>query len=425
MRRGLDGEVMIAKLPPRPTLYFENRPFPPCGGRSGWGVWHSGMMLLLAWLFLAAMPALAQPLAIEGKIVNGTNQAEGRAETVTLLALGQGMQEISSLKNVQGGFKLPLNADQPGPFLLRATYQGVNYFKAIGPFQARQQSVHEIVVYDQVDNLDQAKVDLPHLFIKRDESRLLFAWNFEIQNPTSKTMHRPGGIFQIGIPEGAESLEVSASSGAMPVRASLTKDPASGYFFINHPVKPGKTSFQVSYSVDYGKENYTLEQKTLYPLGKTLALIYPEDMQVESEGLKEVQVDAANHVKVVAWESLAVGSLWKIRVSGGSKISAPPTEGQTDHDVVERPPAIAKAKGLIWGLMALGLGLNLFLFLKQTSSSPAPSFEFSALGAYREKLSRLSAQRAKGALDEKAFHREQQALVKEAWNAYLEETGAL
>lgn len=383
------------------------------------------MSLYFAFLISMALPAFAQPLEIQGKIVNGTLQAEGKAEQVTLLSLGQGMQEVSTLKDVQGSFKFPVADDKAGPFLLRATYQGVNYFKTIGPFQAHDTAQHEILVYEPVDTLEKAEIRLPHLFIKREQDQLAFVWNFEINNPTKNTMYRSGGLFPLNVPDNVASLNVSASSSEMPVRVILTKDPKTGSFLVNYPLKPGKTKIELSYSVDYAKENYVLQQHVLYPLSKVVALIYPEDLKVESEGLKELQVDAANHVKIAGWDGLQAGSLWSMQIQGGSKIAAAESQQQQqdqDREVVERNPDIAKAKLILWALMGLGLGLNLVLFLRHAQRRARPSFEFSALTTTREKLAQLEAQRKDKSFDEKNFRSRQKALVKEAWNAYLEET---
>ena len=384
------------------------------------------MALLALLLACLTMPAVAQTLQLEGKIVNGTNQSEGRAEMVTLLSLAQGMQEIASLKDIQGAFKFPIANEEAGPFLLRATYQGVNYFKAIGPFQARQQQVHEILVYDPIANLDKAEIKLPHLFIKRVENQLIFSWSFEVENPTKNTMNQTGGLFRVEVPQDAQSLSVSASSGKMPVKVSLTKDP-DGIFRVNYPIKPGKTSIELTYAVDYAKESYTLDTKVLYPLQKVLALFYPEDLRVESVGLKEMQVDATGHVKIAGWDSIPAGNPWRISISGGSKIAEPVSEaqmqspsGQEDHQVIEKSPAIAKVMWLILGLMALWLGLNVALFLKHKAATPTPVFDFPGSRAYREKLAQLASVRKSGAMDDKTFRESKDALIKEAWKTYLE-----
>ncbi len=382
---------------------------------------------LLGCMTWSSAPAAGQGMPLKGKIINGTSQSEGRAETVTLLSLAQGMQEIASLKDVQGSFQFPIDGAQAGPFLLRATYQGVNYFKTIGPFQARQQETHEILVYDQTASLDQAVVRLPHLFIKRVEDQLLFHWSFEVENPTKNTMNKPGGIFRVSIPSDAQSLSVSASGGKMPVKVTLSKDP-DGAFRVNYPIKPGKTSIELSYAVDYAKENYTLDTETFYPLQKALALFYPEDLRVESAGLKEMQVDVAGHVKIAGWESIPTGKPWRIAISGGSKIAEPASKespgqsasSQEAHPVVENPPAVAKAMGLILTLMALGLGLNAAMFLKNKAAAPTPAFHFPESEAYRAKLAQLASARKNGALDEKTFRDSQNALIKEAWKKYLD-----
>ncbi len=332
-------------------------------------------LILMIFSYASAVPA--EPLQLQGKIVNGTHQASGSAEMVTLLSLAQGMEELASLKNVNGTFQFPIVKDQPGPLMLRVTYQGVNYFKTIGPFQAKQQETHEIIVYDSVASLDKAIIKLPHLFIKRADNQLIFNWSFEVENPTNTTMNKLGGLFQVHIPQGAESLNISASSnGKMPLRASLSKDQEEN-FRINYAVKPGKTAFEVAYAMDYSKENFTLETKALYSLQKVMAIFYPEDLRVESPGLKEIQVDKANRVRIAGWDSIAAGQIWRISIAGGSKIAEPVGDAtamhnhgegeQEDHQVVEKPPAIAKVMWVILVLMALGLGLNMGLFLWKSS----------------------------------------------------------
>ncbi len=385
----------------------------------------------IMFLFSFCATAFAETNLVEGKLVNGTTQSSGKAERVTLISLEQGMEELASLKDVHDSFQFSVASNLNGPFMLRATHQGVNYFTTLGPFQAHQKKVHEVTVFDSIPSMDKAIVALPHLFIKRADNLLIFSWSYEVANPTKTTMNILGGLFRVHIPEGAQDLSVSASSGKIPLRASLAKDP-DGAFRVSYAIKPGKTSFEIVYSVDYTKEQYSLQTKSFYTLTKVLALFYPEDMRVESAGLKEIQVDTANHVKVAGWDSISAGSTWAMTISGGSRIAEPlPTEqgehsqaqhGEEDHQVVERNPSIAKIVWLLFALMAIGLGLNVAMFLKSKAAAPAQRFDFPSMSAYREKLLQLSSARKSGALDDKTFREREQALLREAWKSYCDES---
>ncbi len=375
-------------------------------------------------LFLFAANAFAAQV-LEGTILNGTTQKPGAAELVTLISLGQGMQEVAHVRDVQGKFSFDLaklsRDAQSGPFMFRATYKGVNYFKPMmSPEEA--QKPQQVTVFDQVPNMEGAVVKLPHFFIKRDQDRLLCSWNFEIENPTKATMHKLEGLFPVTIPDGAEEIQVSASSGTMPVKVGLTRGKQPGLFYLNYPFKPGKSSMQLSYALDYKKEQAVLEPRLHHPIAKVMALIYPEDMRVDSEGMQELQVDAQQRLKVVAWQGLTPDKPWRISLSGGSKLSAPDMSQQGmqghnhgdegDQKVVEKPPAIASVRWLIWGIMIFGFLINTVAFLRRRKNGAASSFEFSQARAYREKLAQCG------------DRQKQQALLKEAWNQYLQEKHA-
>ncbi len=374
-------------------------------------------------ILFAANACAAQVL--EGTILNGTTQKPGQAELITLISLGQGMQEVAHVRDVQGKFSFDLSKlsrdAQSGPFMFRATYKGVNYFKPMmSPEEAKKPQ--QVTVFDQVPNMEGAVVKLPHFFIKRDQDRLLCSWNFEIENPTKATMHKLEGLFPVTIPDGAEEIQVSASSGSMPVKVGLTRGQEPGLFYLNYPFKPGKSSMQLSYALDYKNEKAVLQPRLHHPIAKAMALIFPDDMRVVSEGMQELQVDPERRLKVVAWEGLMPGKPWRMEISGGSKIAATNmsqggTQGHNhgdegDHKVIEKPPAIASVRWVIWGIMLFGFLINAMAFVRRRKNGAASSFDFSQAQSYREKLAHCR------------DRQKQQALLKEAWNQYLQEKHA-
>ena len=85
----------------------------------------------LALALFFAISSLAQN--VTGVVTNGTSGKTGAGVEVTLITLGQGMTESGSTKtDAQGKYSLALDSGG-GPHLIRASYQGTNYFKMVPP----------------------------------------------------------------------------------------------------------------------------------------------------------------------------------------------------------------------------------------------------------------------------------------------------
>ena len=102
---------------------------------------------------ILGLSSFAAAQTITGTVTNGTTGKPSAGDAVTLLALSQGMTELSSTKtDAQGRFSFPAPPDK-GPHMVRATHQGVNYFPQTGPLMPGATSA-QLTVYDSAKKVE-------------------------------------------------------------------------------------------------------------------------------------------------------------------------------------------------------------------------------------------------------------------------------
>ncbi len=239
--------------------------------------------LVVPVVLTACLATGAWAATLTGTITNRTTNKPSVGTEVSLLALSQGMSEIGSTKtDAQGNFKFQV-PDDNAMHMVRATYQGVNYFPKGGPMEPGTTST-EIDVYDSAAKLEGVTTTIQAMRIQSSGSSLDITELYAVQNSsTPPRAVMSDSTYTINLPEGAAIDEASASGpGGMPVSAQPTPGKEKGQYYFSFPLRPGETRFQVAYHLPYSGEA-TLHPRPADSL-QHFAVLLPNSMTFQ--GLK-------------------------------------------------------------------------------------------------------------------------------------------
>lgn len=225
----------------------------------------------LAFLSVASLAA-AQ---ITGTVTNRTTNKPSPGDTVVLLRLAQGMQEVATATtDAKGVYTLKAPAD--GAYLVRVTHEKATYF---GPVMPGTKTVN-VDVYNVSSHVTGVSTEAIVIRAQTDASgkTLNVVENFFVKNDSKPALTQfsndPFGFF---LPVGAV-VEASAAMapGGMPVAASPVPLGDKGHYTFLFPIRPGETRFQVAYHVPY-PGTLSLDMKVDTPTD-TFAVIVPKSM---------------------------------------------------------------------------------------------------------------------------------------------------
>lgn len=249
--RGANARVDRKRVTARPCGASGARRGPECA--LGQGLCSFVFLSLVVLLFGAS--GWAQ--TITGTVINGTTGKPAAGDTIALLSLSQGMQEVASTKSdAQGKFSLAVPADQRTPHMVRATHGGVSYFPQGGPLMPGATTA-EITVYDtaaKVEPLTETvEVDrYQHEDGKPLQAIVLFAIRNQSNPPRTQQAARS---FEFVLPPGATlDSGFAKSPGGQPVNSPPTPTGQKNQYAFSLPLKPGETQFQITYHLPYEGE---------------------------------------------------------------------------------------------------------------------------------------------------------------------------
>ncbi len=183
-------------------------------------------------------------------VTNRTTDKPSAGDTVALLRLVQGMQEVTNTTtNAKGAFSL--DAPDDGRYLVRVTHDKATYFGAV---PAGSKTVN-IDVYNAAARVEGVSTEAIVIRAQTDASggTLNVVENFFVKNDSKPAVTQfSNDPFSIYLPEGAV-IEASAAlaPGGMPVSATPMQLPEKGRYTFLFPIRPGETRFQVAYHVAY------------------------------------------------------------------------------------------------------------------------------------------------------------------------------
>jgi hypothetical protein len=231
------------------------------------------LLLPLAVLVCPATALAATP--ITGTVTNRTTDKPSVGDTVSLLKLVQGMQEVSSATtNARGGFSL--DAPEETNYLVRVTHDKATYFSSVA---AGTKKV-DIDVYNASAHVVGVTTEAIVIRAQTDASggTLNVVQNFFVKNDSKPAMTQfSADPYDFYLPEGAV-IEASAAlaPNGMPVSASPAPLPEKGRYAFLFPIRPGETRFQITYHVPYSG-TYKFDLKVTGPTD-AFAVIVPKAM---------------------------------------------------------------------------------------------------------------------------------------------------
>ncbi len=227
---------------------------------------------LAAIFSLALATAAAQTLS--GTVTNGTTGKPAAGDEVIIINLANGMDVGGSTKADSNG-KFSFKITVPGPHLIRAVHQGVNYHQMAPPGV----NTADVQVYDVATKVSDLSVTADVLRFQADSGTMQGVRLFVVSNTSSpaKTQMNDHN-FEFYLPAGAkiEQLQARAPNG-QPISADAVPQADKSRYAINFPLRPGETQFQVEFTLPYSGE-IKIDPKPLYPAAH-LVIVLPKTMQ--------------------------------------------------------------------------------------------------------------------------------------------------
>jgi len=327
------------------------------------------------WLALGAtlLPAFA---AIDGTVVNRTTGEPQANVVVTLVQPTQsGMQNLGSVKtDAAGKFHFDKDAAD-GPQLLQALYSGVTYSKMIPPGSAT--TGVDVDVFDASSDAANAKVTEDFILFQPHDQQVTVEEVIVFDNASTTTYSdsKNGTVRFYVPPEGQGNVTVNVTGpGGMPVTRPAQKTGEAGTYSSDYPVKPGKTRFDVSYSL--AAANPMILSGKILNTGAT-GLVVPPGVTLKGENVNRLAQDPSG--KFVFYG--VKGKEFKVALEGTPVAQPADSSGADDSgqpSIEEVQPPIYQKKLLgqpvLWWILEISLvilGLGLVLLYRSEKPQPA------------------------------------------------------
>lgn len=397
-------------------------------------------VLIVSIAFLLAAP-LAAAERLAGIVTNLTTGKPQAGVELVLQTLQGGMREAARTKSdAKGEFSFEVESSQP--YLVRANYQDVNYFRQAPP---GTQSV-EVMVYDSTAKPEGVRMVADLQRVEAEQGRLHVIQVYVLQNasdpPRSWMADR---TLQIYLPQGAQITSSSAAGpGGMPVQsAPVPDDKEKGRYGFVFPLRPGETRFQVNYDLPYSGEA-TLHPRVLYPTEHVVVML-PTTMEFTPLGSADVyqamdegqtKVRVASRLQPGQDVSYRIAGLGSIPVEGEGATAAsgeqPAGPGGGLGRPIDTPNPLSGQMWYILGGLVILLAGGAFLVLKRPAPAapaggaeppPPPAFPAAAatsappagarprlLDALKDELFQLEMDRHQGRVSQEEYERARAAL---------------
>ena len=231
---------------------------------------------LLTTVVSLTLTAVAQTLT--GTVTNGTTGKPAAGDEVLLINLANGMDVGGSTKTDSNG-KFSFKITLPGPHLIRAVHQGVNYHQMAPPGV----NTADVQVYDVATKVADLSVTADVIRFQADSGSMQGIRLFAVNNTSSppKTQMNDHN-FEFYLPAGAKIEQVQARApNGQPISADAVADPEKtsekNRYAIAFPLRPGETQFQVEFALPYSGE-IKIDPKPLYS-AQHLVIVLPKTMQ--------------------------------------------------------------------------------------------------------------------------------------------------
>ena len=278
--------------------------------------------------FLAAILALTLASAaaqnLTGTVTNGTTGKPAVGDEVILINLANGMDVGGSTK-VDSAGKYSFKITVPGPHLIRAVHQGVNYHQMAPPGV----NTADVNVYDVAQKVTGLSVTADVIRFQADSGTMQGVRLFVVSNTSSpaKTQMNDHN-FEFYLPAGAKVEQVQARSpNGQPIPADAAPQAEKGRYAIAFPLRPGETQFQVEFTLPYTGE-IKIDPKPLYPAAH-LVIVTPKTMQFTAATpttYQSMQDPSSNDSNVEVVQQIKPGQPLAFTLRGQGVITESPGE---------------------------------------------------------------------------------------------------
>lgn len=216
--------------------------------------------------------------SVTGTVTNKTNDKPAAGDTVVLLKLAQGMQELSSAKtDSKGHYTLKIPAEEVSAMhLVRVNHDGANYFTPLPPGS----KTADVEVYTAAKELESVVIseDVMQIQTSADGNSLSVTEHFLLRNDSQpqRTLFNEHP-FELYLPAGATVDGAAAKApGGMAVEQPLQPMGDPNHFTIVFPIRPGDTEFNVWYKIPY-KDSFTFQPRPTIPV-EAFGIMMPQSM---------------------------------------------------------------------------------------------------------------------------------------------------
>ncbi len=241
------------------------------------------------WVILAGLmlPLAAQAATVTGTVTNKTTGKPDSTDSVVLLSLSQGMQQVASAKpDAQGQFSI--NIPDNNMHLIRVTHDQANYYEPVPPGTTHV----NVTVYDAAAKVPGVRTEADVLRMETDSQGLHVIENYFVENDSTppKTQFS-SEAYPIYLPAGAQIQGAQAEGPqGMPVSVSPVPLAGKGHYAFVFPLRPGETRFGISYLIPYSG-SMTFHARVSLPTGN-YAVMLPNSMSFQSSssaGFQQIQ----------------------------------------------------------------------------------------------------------------------------------------
>lgn len=343
-------------------------------------------LLLVAALLLASGSAFAGPVRV--RLLNGTTGEPATAELVTLYRLGEAMDPVASAENAGPELVLEAPGDAtPRPWLVQASYRGVNYNEPIRLGSDGSADV-ELTVYDPFGEWSEPDIGLVtwRALYRRlprsagDALRVDHILVVENRTDPPRTFLADETL-RFFLPDepvrrGPPSVSATGATG-MPVPQSPFPVGTGGAWAIRTAFKPGETELILNWEVAYEGERHEVRLAAPRASPEVMLLASPPDIELAlppdaAPGWELLGADEAAGLTAARKFDVAAGEPVGLVLSGGSSPpettatgrALPPVQsgagdGSDVGTVGRLPDPTLASKWAIALLMAAALGFGL------------------------------------------------------------------
>jgi hypothetical protein len=265
--------------------------------------------------------ALAQAATVSGTVTDKTTNKPSAGDTVELVDVQAGMSAVTKATTDAKG-RYTLNEPGSGPYLVRVTHQGGQYFIAA----PEGNNPGDIPVYDVAPKVDGVSIEADVLEIEADSGQLKVSERYFIHNTSQppRTQYNPAHGFEVVLPEGAivDGTAARRPTG-LPTSTSLKPAGAKNHFQFDFPIQPDEgdkdTLFQISYHLPYSG-SYTFKPQVALP-ADNVAVLLPKSIAFKAgSGANFQSVPQDPSIQTLLLKGATPGKTLEFTISGNGSM---------------------------------------------------------------------------------------------------------